>query len=50
VKRRINTTPILPVINALDYVHELRRLISFFYNTDETLIKDKIKNIMLKTS
>ncbi|XP_025197514.1 tigger transposable element-derived protein 6-like [Melanaphis sacchari] len=43
-----DTTQILPVTNALDYVHELRRLIASFDNADETLQNlNKVENFLL---
>jgi hypothetical protein len=41
------TTPILPVTNALDYIHALRQLISSFDNADGTLQNlNKVENFL----
>ncbi|KAL4126942.1 hypothetical protein QTP88_011140 [Uroleucon formosanum] len=42
-----DTTPILPVVNALDYVNELRRLVASFDDADESLNHlNKIENFL----
>jgi hypothetical protein len=42
-----NITPILPVVNALDYVNELRRLVVSFDDADESLNHlNKIENFL----
>lgn len=43
-----DTTPILPVTNALNYVNKLKRLIVYFYNADETLRHFNKKLSLLK--
>ncbi|KAL4107604.1 hypothetical protein QTP88_017928 [Uroleucon formosanum] len=42
-----DTTPILPVVNSLDYVNELRRLVASFDDADESLNHlNKIENFL----
>ncbi|CAI6362923.1 unnamed protein product [Macrosiphum euphorbiae] len=47
VEEEDDTTPILPVVNALDYVNELRRLVASFDDADESLNHlNKIENFL----
>ena len=47
IKKKLQEKWILPVVNALDYVNELRRLVASFDDADESLNHlNKIENFL----